>query len=223
MKTMKPLFMKTIKGGALIAVFLISYSCSDEGNSSDFGGGPELNAVYAKGKKARPIKAVLANYADPNEQTPLICNPEVYSFGLTRNIISGKMSHLGNLQPGVSDEVTGEILSGSFGVPFSCEINTDTFRELYTIYEVTYVAANGDKFVTEEYVSILFPNTTASGDVDYSTGTFTNTLDGDGNPIPIRIIGGTGRFEDAAGELFFMNASFGPEGSNWELTGEIVY
>ena len=59
--------------------------------------------------------------------------------------------------------------------------------------------------------------------IDYTTGTFTNTLDSEGNPLPIIIVEGTGRFEDATGELFFMNASFGPEGSTWELIGEITY
>ncbi len=223
MKTIKSTCSNRFIGMAVAALLLISYSCSPEGNSSDFGNEPELNAVSAKGKKARPIKATLANFADPNEQTPLICNPQEFLFPLTRNVISGNVSHLGNLQPGVSDEITGEILSGSFGVPISCDINLDTFRELFTIYEVTYMGANGDKFVTEEYVSILFPNNTAGGDIDYGSGTFTNTLDSDGNPIPIRIISGTGRFENATGELYFMNASFGPEGTNWELVGEIVY
>ncbi len=116
-----------------------------------------------------------------------------------------------------------EVLSGSFGVPQNCKINLGTFRELTTVYQVTYIAANGDKFVTEEYVSIFFPNSNEDGSPDYATGTFTNTLDGDGNPIPIQIVSGTGRFENATGELFFMNASFGPEGSFWELVGEITY
>jgi hypothetical protein len=223
MKTIKSHFLAPSFRAAVAALLLISYSCSPEDSSSDFGDGPELNAVNAKGKKARPIKAALFNFADPNEQAPLVCNPQVFGFPLTRNIISGQMSHLGNLQPGVSDEVTGEVLSGSFGRPTSCEINLDTFRELITIYEVNYVAANGDQFVTEEYVSIFFPNSTESGEPDYSTGTFTNTLDSDGNPIPIRIISGTGRFENAEGELFFKDATFGPEGSFWELVGEITY
>ncbi|MGB5316052.1 MAG: hypothetical protein WBN56_08615 [Robiginitalea sp.] len=94
---------------------------------------------------------------------------------------------------------------------------------MVTTFEVTYVAANGDKFVTEEYVSINFPNDTETGEIDYATGTFTNTLDSNGSPIPIQIVSGTGRFENATGELFFMNASFGPEGSFWELVGEITY
>jgi hypothetical protein len=223
MKTNKTLLLRTCLGMAVAALFLISYSCSPEGNSSEFGDETELNAVDAKGKKARPIKAKLSNFADPNEQAPLICDPQEFLFPLTRNILSGQMSHLGNIQPGVSDEVTGSILSGSFGVPQSCQINLDTFRELITIYQVTYVAANGDKIVTEEYVSIFFPNDTESGDIDYSTGTFTNTLDSNGNPIPIQVVDGDGRFDEASGELFFMNATFGPEGSSWELVGEITY
>ena len=225
MKTIKLHCLKPFFGMAVAALLLISYSCSPEGNSSEFGDGPELNAVDAKGKKARPIKAKLFNFPDPNEQAPLICNPQEFLFPLTRNIISGQMSHLGNLQPGVSDELTGDVVSGSFGVPQSCEINLGTFRELTTVYRVTYVAANGDKFVTEEYVSINFPNDTETGEIDYATGTFTNTLDSNGNPIPIQIVSGlgTGRFENATGELFFMNASFGPEGSFWELVGEITY
>jgi hypothetical protein len=31
------------------------------------------------------------------------------------------------------------------------------------------------------------------------------------------------RFENAEGELFFKDATFGPEGSFWELVGEITY
>lgn len=223
MKTIKLHCPKRFFGMAVAALLLISYSCSPEGTASDYNDRPELNAVNAKGKKTRPIKATLFNFADPNEQEPLICNPQEFLFPLTRNLISGQMSHLGNLQPGVSDEFTGEVVSGSLGIPTSCEINLATFRELIAVYEVTYVAANGDKLVTEGSVSILFPNSTASGDIDYSTGTFTNTLDSDGNPMPERIISGTGRFEKAEGDFFFMNASFGPEGSFWELVGEITY
>mgnify|MGYP001818761236 CR=1 FL=1 len=41
---------------ALSALFLISYSCSPEGDSSDFGDGPELNAVNAKSDNAKKVK-----------------------------------------------------------------------------------------------------------------------------------------------------------------------
>ncbi len=56
---MKPIKLHCLKpffGMAVAALLLISYSCSPEGNSSEFGDGPELNAVDAKGKKARPKK-----------------------------------------------------------------------------------------------------------------------------------------------------------------------
>lgn len=76
------------------------------------------------------------------------------------------------------------------------------------------------------------------------SGTFTNTLkteeyaemDPDpfpavivGDPIPIVIDSGTGRFSDAIGELYFVNAFFSPAPDgittigSWELVGTITY
>ncbi|EAR16637.1 hypothetical protein [Robiginitalea biformata] len=224
MKTNSSFFKNSIFGVSLFACILIAAGCTHDSvgvSSSD--DAESLNMVSARGKKARPIKATLFNFEDPNEQDVLICSPQEFGFPLTRNIIGGRMSHLGKLQQGVSHAVTGDMLSGSFGVPVTCDINVVTFRELVTTFEVTYVAANGDQFVTIEHVSIQFPNTTEGGGIDYTTGTFTNALDGDGNPIPITIKEGTGRFQNATGEFFQRNARFGPEGTFWELEGEITY
>ncbi|GGD50589.1 hypothetical protein GCM10011361_16560 [Muriicola marianensis] len=201
-------------------------SCSQEtGTDGLIDGGEDLKATTAKSsnakKVAKSIYGRLSNFADPNqpEEDLLICNPEIYGFPLTRNIISGRMTHLGKLQMGVSDPDTGERISGCFGVPVSCEINTETFRQLITVYEVTYVAANGDEFRTIEQVTINFPNDVEGG-IDYTTGTFGGT---EGFEHAIEIVGGTGRFNGANGYMDFMNAQFGPDGSTWELVGEIVY
>jgi hypothetical protein len=61
------------------------------------------------------------------------------------------------------------------------------------------------------------------GSPDYTTGIFTNVLDGNGDPIPHIIISGTGRFANATGELFHKNGTFGPGGSTWDIIGEIIY
>lgn len=230
MKTIYHYLSKVLLGTSILAMFLFASSCSQETVLDPAQNGAEnLNAKAAKGKKARPIKATLFNFADPNQQADdiLLCIPEEAGFPLTRNIIGGNMSHLGKLQQGISDEETGERKSGSFGVPISCEIDLETFARLYTEFEVYYVAANGDQFVLGEFVTIDFPYTFVDDEgveqIDYTSGTFTNTLDVNGDPMPGFIVSGTGRFEDAEGKIFLVNGVFGPEGSTWELIGTIAY
>lgn len=212
--------MKNIIKLAFLAVLLLGFSCSKETiTDATLDGIENLNAQAAKGKKARPIKAKLFNFADPNqtEGDLLFCAP---GFPLTRNVIGGNMSHLGKLQEGTEyDETAMEPVSGSFGVPKVCNPNA-ALTSLETEFEVYYIAANGDRLVTKEYVTIDFNLVDFP---DYSVGTFTNTLDENGDPIPIVIDSGTGRFKHATGELFFVDAVFGPEGSSWELVGEITY
>ncbi|MGB5662132.1 hypothetical protein, partial [Eudoraea sp.] len=176
MKTINYYLLKALYGVSILAMFLLAYSCSQETVLDPAQNGAEnLNARAAKGKKARPIKATLFNFADPNqlEDEILLCNPEEAGFPLTRNILGGNMSHLGKLQQGISDEVSGERISGSFGVPISCDINLETFAELTTVFKVYYVAANGDQFETTEQVTINFPNTFidefGETQIDYTT------------------------------------------------------
>ena len=56
MKTTKPNFLRPFIGMAIAALLLISYSCSPEGNSSEFGDGTELNAVDAKADNGKKVK-----------------------------------------------------------------------------------------------------------------------------------------------------------------------
>ncbi len=229
MKTRIPLKLRSLFNWASLFTFVFFMSCTQDTASDALQGGDELKATTAKSananKVAKSIYGRLSNFADPNEplQDVLQCNPDV-GFSLTRNIISGRMTHLGKLQTGVSDPDTGERISGCFGVPVSCDINLETFAQLITVYEVTYVAANGDYFQTVEQVSIDFPYTFVddNGDtqIDYSRGTFGGAP---GYDHAIEIIGGTGRFEGAGGYMDFMNAQFGPDGTTWELVGEIIY
>ena len=220
MKTKIQSSLKVIFKLAMLALIVMAVSCSQETVLDPAQNGAEnLNAQAAKGKKARPIKAKLFNFADPNqtEGNLLLC---ALGFPLTRNIINGNMSHLGKLQPGSDfDEDEGVPISGSYGVPTSCIPNAD-LSSLTTEFDVYYVAANGDRFVTKEFVTIDF---NLDDFPDYSVGTFTNTLYVNGDPIPITIVSGTGRFEGATGELFFVDAVFGPGGTTWELVGEITY
>jgi hypothetical protein len=205
---------------ATLALIMVVFSCSQESVlDSELDGAENLNAQAAKGKKSRPIKATLFNFADPNqtEGDLLLCAP---GFPLTRNVLGGNMSHLGKLQQGTEyDEIAEEPISGSFGVPTVCNPNED-LSSLETEFTVYYVAANGDRFVTKEFVTIDFNLVDFP---DYSVGTFTNTLDEFGDPIPIVIVNGTGRFEGASGKMFFVDAVFGPDGTTWDLVGEITY
>ena len=237
MKTQTQSSLKAMFKLAMLALLMVFFSCSQETVlDSELDGTENLNAETAKGKKAkkgkkaRPLKATLFNFADPNQQAEdvLLCIPEEAGFPLTRNVIGGNMSHLGKLQQGSKfDEIAMEPISGSFGVPISCFINLDTFAQLNTEFNVYYVAANGDQFVLYEKVTIDFPNTYVDDEdetqIDYTTGTFTNTLGEDGLPIPAVIVSGTGRFEGATAEIFIVNGVFGPEGATWELVGTITY
>ncbi|WP_445386494.1 hypothetical protein ACT6NV_06750 [Robiginitalea sp. IMCC44478] len=230
MKTMKPHQFKTLCGLALMGLLALFFSCTQESVNSDLNEADNLNLQAAKASQAKKvtkkISGRLVNFPDPNElpEETLICFPQEFQFPLTRNTISGHMTHLGSLQEGISDPVTGERLSGSFGVPISCEINLETFNQLFTVYKVFYVAANGDYFETTEQVTINFPNTFVDEDgvtqIDYTTGNFGGSA---GFEHAITIDGGTGRFAGASGHMDFVDATFGPDGSFWELVGEITY
>jgi hypothetical protein len=182
----------------LFFIVLLGLSCSNEDMSN-------MDGLEQQANRVRPISGEFFNFADPNQDpaTLLECTPFGNDAVLPRNIIGGKMTHLGKLKTGSTDG------SGTFGNPISCSIN-EAFTEIYSVYEVNYVAANGDEVLTVEDVTIIFN----LDDPTFSTGTYEGTVE---------IVGGTGRFEGASGNMVFVGATFGPEGSNWQLVGEITY
>ena len=221
MKTLSVLKLRSMLTWTSLFAIVFFMSCTQESVNDPATDLSPVNAKSANGKKiAKSIYGRLSNFADPNQQEEdiLICNPQEFLFPLTRNILSGRMTHLGKLQTGISDPDTGEMISGSFGVPLECDLNTETF-DITSEYEVTYVAANGDTFKTREQVTIKFPN---AGVGDFTTGTFGGT-EGFDHAIEIIEGSGTGRFAGATGYMDFMNGQFGPEGSTWEVVGEIMY
>lgn len=236
MKTINHYLPKALFGVSILAMFLLTYSCSQETVTDPaLNGGENLNAQAAKGKKGKRvtkhITARIFNFADPDQtdQNVLFCLPgDPPDFPLSRNIINGNMTHLGKLQPGSEyDEDLNEPITGSYGVPTSCAPGAADLSVVFTEFIVYYVAANGDRFVTEEKVTLRF-NVSSGGDVDFNNGTFENTLDVNGDPIPITILSGTGRFDGAEGELFQKNGTFsfdefGNGGSTWDLEGTITY
>lgn len=208
---MKPIhqpFSKTIFKVALLAVLLFSFSCSQDSSTED------LNAVYAKGKKSRPIKANLDfifDYQNTAPQNIVPCPgtppppPGQNPIALFQTIVSGNMSHLGNLQPGFEfDDANNVPLSGSYLIPQSCDATT-TFPTLVTTYTSVYVAANGDELHALEEVFINF-----------ATGTFEGTA-------VVQEGEGSGRFTNATGTWNLINGTFDPVGASWEIAGEITY
>ncbi len=75
-------------------------------------------------------------------------------IALFKTIVSGKMSHLGNLQPGFEfNEDDNEPISGSWFIPVSCyPLNQTTIN---TVYRSVYVAANGDELHAVEEVTYI--------------------------------------------------------------------
>ena len=208
---MKPIhrpFSKTIFKVALLAVLLFSFSCSQDSSPED------LNPVYAKVKKSRPIKANLDfifDYQNTAPQNIVLCPgtpeppPGQNPIALFQTIVSGNMSHLGNLQPGFEfDDANNVPLSGSYLIPKSCDATT-TFPTLVTTYTSVYVAANGDELHALEEVFINF-----------ATGTFEGTA-------VVQKDEGSGRFTNATGTWKLINGTFDPVGASWEIAGEITY
>jgi hypothetical protein len=211
MKTIKQILSRIVPGVALGGFLMFSYSCTQDSAAADIGGAPELNAVYAKGKKARPIKAQL-DFAFDFVNTP-VADIETCAGGppitLFNSLIQGNLSHLGILLPGQSfPEAENLPVSGSYLTPVSC--NSGTFPTLESVYNGVYVAANGDELYTEESVAITFTNPPA----DFTVGTFEGTAE---------VIGGTGRFEGASGQWALIGGTFGDGIANWEVSGEITY
>ncbi|MBT8178601.1 MAG: hypothetical protein KJN96_07805 [Eudoraea sp.] len=207
--------MKTIFKLALAAMILFTFSCSPD---TVLESQENLEAVNAKAKKAkkatRAWRGKFSNVADLT-QSIVACEPVSEGVVLTTNVISGNMTHLGKIQ------------EGSFGRPQDGTCFLTGPNSVRVIYNVNYIGAHGDQITTEEDVTIILD---FDADPNGFVGTFENTKDGNGNPIPIKIIDGTGRFEGATGELLFKDASFGPSASGdgtvistWRLIGEITY
>lgn len=206
MKTTNQNVLKSTLKLTLLVGILFTFSCSTETVEQLESSTDSEFFMKNSNPKARPISATLSNIPDPNQDpaTLVSCAPEGSGAFLTRNIISGNMTHLGKLRPGNADG------TGTFGNPVSCSFN-ESFTEIASVYEVNYVAANGDEVRTVENVTIIF---NLDDDPTYATGTFEGTIE---------IVGGSGRFDGATGQMEFVNATFGPEGSNWEIFGEIIY
>lgn len=252
MRTKIPSSLKAMYKLAMLVLLMVIFSCSQETvldpaqNSAE-----NLKAQAAKSEKGKrvtkKISARVFNFPDPDQTSDnfVFClpgdpdaepEPIPPSFPLSRNIINGQMTHLGKLQPGTEyDESENIPIIGSYGVPVSCYPGAEDLSKAITVYDVYYVAANGDRFVTIEHVTLNFNFVDCP---DFSCGTFTNTLKTEedenmepdpfpgvevGDPIPISVVSGTGRFEGATGKLYFKDATFGPEGTTWELVGEITY
>ena len=213
MKTTNKNKLKILFKLALLALFVISVSCTSESAIDPV---EELNAVNAKSENAaKATRAWWGKFTNAADLSiPLVsCIPDV-GFNLTTNIISGNMTHLGKIQP------------GSFGRPQAgtCFLTGPNTADV--IYNVNYIGAHGDMITTEEAVTITVD---FAADPTGLTGTFENSRDAAGNIIPIKILSGTGRFEGATGELYFVNATFSPnpDGSpttvgDWELVGELL-
>ncbi len=198
MKTINYYLLKALYGVSILAMFLLAYSCSQE---TTMDGTENLEAYSAKSQKGakatRAIRGKINNDADPSVD-PVPCDDSSgLGIALSTNFIYGNMTHLGKIQP------------GSFGRPIECETNLAEGK-IISVYEVNYIGAHGDEIRTREYTTIIFN----PEDPTFNTGTFEGTID---------IIGGTGRFEGATGNMVFVDASFIGSKSTWEVVGEITY
>jgi len=209
MKTINYYIAKSLTGTGILVFLLMAFSCTQESISTDFGNGPEIfdgsemNAVYAKGMKARPIKGDVSFVLDLSNGPVLQCGPLPFFPGL----VSGNVSHLGKLQPGQSPE-GDEPISGSYVIPEVCD--PSGFPKVLVEYYGVLVAANGDQLIirTETILNFdeILPGVPPSG-----TATGKGIYDG-----------GDGRFDGASG-TFELTGSFGEGKVQTELEGEIIY
>ena len=212
MKTINHYIAKSLTGIGILVILLLSYSCTQESISTDFGDGPEIyngsdiNAVYAKAEKSRPIKSNVSFVLDTSNGPVLQCEfgPPIPFF---RGLVSGNVSHLGKLQPGQSPDGE-EPISGSYTIPEVCD--SSGFPEVLVEYSGVFVAANGDQLRIRNVTTLTFdpiqPDVPPSG-----TATGTGTYDG-----------GDGRFEGASG-TFMFTGSFGGGSVQIESEGMITY
>ena len=213
MKTIKIYIAKSLTGIGILVLLLLSYSCTQESISTDFGDEPEIysgsniNTAYAKGKKARPIKSEISFVLDTSNGPVLQCDfgPPIPLF---QGLVSGNVSHLGKLQPGQSPD--GEKpFSGSYTMPEVCD--SSGFPEVIVEYSGVFVAANGDQLRIRNVTTLTFDLPLPTDVPPSGTATGTGTYDG-----------GDGRFDDASG-TFMFNGSFGGGSVQIESEGEITY
>lgn len=195
MKTKIQSNLKTISYLAVLALIAMVISCSQE---TTMDGTENLEAHTVKSSKAakatRAIRGKINNDATTN---PAIPPNTDCGFPLNANDIFGNMTHLGKIQP------------ESYGRPTSCTFGGPGI--LITTYEVNYIGAHGDEIRTLENTTIICDDPT---DPTCPTGTFEGTIE---------IVGGSGRFEGAEGNMVFKDASFVGSKSTWEVVGEITY
>jgi hypothetical protein len=142
MKTIKLHCLKPFFGMAIAALLLISYSCSPEGNSSEFGDGPELNAVDAKADNGKKVKRPWK-----------IRSAGTFAFD------PSLASECGTAQPPFRIEGSGEAsLVGRYAV----EITWCAPLSPIQFINGTLTAANGDEIY---FISTLF--TPEEGKVEY--------------------------------------------------------
>jgi len=154
-----------------------------------------LEGIAAKSENTKKATRAIRGKINNDATTSDIPPNTDCGFDLTANDIFGNMTHLGKIQP------------YSYGRPMSCAPGTEP-GTLETFYLVNYIGAHGDEIRTEETVTIIFDDDT------FLTGTFEGT---------IKIVGGSGRFEGATGNMVFVDASFVGSVSTWEVVGEIRY
>lgn len=201
---------KSLTWIGILVILLLSNSCTQDSISTDFGDGPEIyngsdiNAVYAKGKKARPIRGDISFVLDTSNGPVLQCGPIPFFPGL----VSGNVTHLGKLQPGQSPEGDKPI-SGSYTIPEVCDISG--FPEVKVEYSGVFVAANGDQLRLRTMTTLTFDLPLPTDAPPSGTATGTGTYDG-----------GDGRFEGASGTNTFTG-SFGGGSVQVVSEGDITY
>ena len=215
MKTLKSNFKSVFLKTSLLSFVLLAFSCSQDTSSEDLNGAESLKAVEGKAQATRPIKAQLEFQFDYDYTPPtsiVLCGLGFPPEGpaLFQTLVSGNMSHLGRLEPGMSGD--GIPLSGSHFMPVSCSADVSQGLVLTTVYRSVYVAANGDELHATERVIITF--------TEERSGTFEGTGEVNGADS-------TGRFAGASGGWDFMNGIFdalpGGAGASWTMEGEITY
>lgn len=195
MKTINHYLSKVLLGVSMLVMLLFAYSCSQETSLDPTENLEAHSAKSNKGAKAtRAIRGKINNDATTNPSIP----PNMdCGFPLSANDIFGNMTHLGKIQP------------GSYGIPTSCAFGGPGI--LITTYEVNYIGAHGDEIRTLENTTIICDD---PNDPTCPTGSFEGTIE---------IMGGTGRFEGATGNMVFADARFVGSKSTWRVVGEITY
>jgi hypothetical protein len=197
----------------LLALILMAFSCTQDTMTGDLDEAETLKATEARATAARPIKAqldFLFDYVNTPPESIIACGLGPEGPRLFQTLVSGNMSHLGKLEPGLSGD--GIPLSGSYFMPVSCSASFTPGLVLTTEYTSVYIAANGDELHAIEYVTITF--------ADANTGTFEGMTEVNGTDS-------TGRFAGAEGGWELKNGTFNAEppgaGASWEIRGSITY